>query len=172
MDAELQNAQRAALAVLEKVPRLRRRIIMSFDTDIRFWRPETEPAELLADIIAARPANGASVIRSAVAKAIEELTDEGTPRSVLILLSDGVDFGSPVTETQLSRAVESANVGISPTSRSPREVWWSRPPGTDWPGRWTGSSRSWERNTSSASPLPRERRGGPTSSRCASRTGG
>jgi len=114
MDAELQNAQRAALAVLEKVPRLRRRIIMSFDTDIRFWRPETEPAELLADIIAARPANGASVIRSAVAKAIEELTDEGTPRSVLILLSDGVDFGSPVTETQLSRAVESANVGIYP----------------------------------------------------------
>jgi VWFA-related protein len=114
MDAELQNAQRAALAVLEKVPRLRRRIIMSFDNDIRFWRPETEPAELLADIIAARPANGASVIRSAVAKAIEELTDEGTPRSVLILLSDGVDFGSPVTETQLSRAVESANVGIYP----------------------------------------------------------
>jgi VWFA-related protein len=114
MDAELQNAQRAALAVLEKVPRLRRRVIMSFDTDIRFWRAETEPAELLADIIAARPVNGASVIRSAVAKAIEELTDEGTPRSVLILLTDGVDFGSPVTETQLFRAVESANVGIYP----------------------------------------------------------
>jgi len=114
MDAELQNAQRAALAVLEKVPRLRRRIIMSFDTDIRFWRAETEPAELLADIIAARPANGASVIRSAVAKAIEELTDEGTPRSVLILLTDGVDFGSPVTETQLFRTIESANVGIYP----------------------------------------------------------
>jgi VWFA-related protein len=114
MDAELQNAQRAGLAVLEKVPRLRRRIIMSFDTDIRFWRPETDPASLLADVIAARPVNGASVIRSAVKKAIEELTDEGTPRSVLILLSDGVDFGSPVTETQLFRAIESANVGIYP----------------------------------------------------------
>ena len=114
MDAELQNAQRAALAVLEKVPRLRRRIIMSFDTDIRFWRPETAPTELLADILAARPVNGASVIRAAVAKAIEELTDEGTPRSVLILLSDGVDFGSPVTETQLFHAIESANVGIYP----------------------------------------------------------
>jgi VWFA-related protein len=114
MDAELQNAQRAALAVLEKVPRLRRRVIMSFDTDIRFWRAETEPTELLADIIAARPVNGASVIRSAVKKAIEELADEGTPRSVLILLTDGVDFGSPVTETQLFRAIESANVGIYP----------------------------------------------------------
>jgi VWFA-related protein len=114
MDAELQNAQRAALAVLEKVPRLRRRIVMSFDTDIRIWRPEVEPATLLADIIAARPLNGASVIRSAVKKGIEELTDEGTPRGVLILLSDGVDFGSPVTETQLFRTIESANVGIYP----------------------------------------------------------
>jgi VWFA-related protein len=128
MDAELQNAQRAALAVLEKVPRLRRRIIMSFDTDIRFWRPETEPAELLADIIAARPVNGASVIRSAVAKAIEELTDEGTPRSVLILLSDGVDFGSPVTETQLFRTIESANVGIYPVPFVP-STFQSAPPG-------------------------------------------
>jgi hypothetical protein len=87
---------------------------MSFDTDIRFWRSETAPAELLADIIAARPVNGASVIRSAVAKAIEELGDEGTPRSVLILLSDGVDLGSPVTETQMFRTIESANVGIYP----------------------------------------------------------
>jgi len=210
MDAELQNAQRAALAVLEKVPRLRRRIIMSFDTDIRFWRAETEPAELLADIIAARPANGASVIRSAVAKAIEELTDEGTPRSVLILLTDGVDFGSPVTETQLFRTIESANVGIYPVpfvprrsspplpasasgpsrgaaapisalpalptpwprgasslaSRMPPEVCWSRPRGTAWPGRWTGCSKSWVRNTSSASLRPRERRGEATSWRC------
>ena len=121
MDAELQNAQRAALAVLEKVPRVRRRIIMSFDTDIRFWRPEADPPSLLADIIAARPVNGASVIRSAVNKAIEELTDEGTPRSVLILLSDGVDFGSPVTETRLFRTVESANVGIYPVPFVPSQ---------------------------------------------------
>ena len=114
MDAELQNAQRAALAVLEKVPRLRRRTIISFDTDIRFWRPETDPVLLLAEIIAARPVNGASVIRSAVNEGLEELTDEPSPRGVLILLSDGVDVGSPVTETQLFRTIESANVGIYP----------------------------------------------------------
>ena len=133
MDAEIQNAVRAALAVLEKVPRLRRRIIMSFDTDIRFWRPEAAPPTLLAEMIAVRPAKGASVIRSAVSKAIEELTtvwpgdwlgrpawipragtEEGIPRSVLILLSNGVDSGSPVKETELFRTVESANVGIYP----------------------------------------------------------
>jgi VWFA-related protein len=133
MDAELQNATRAALAVLEKIPRVRRRYVMSFDTDIRFWRPEADPPLLVAEMIAARPVNGASVIRSAVSKAIEELTTgwpgdwpgrpawipradtgAGTPRSVLILLSDGVDSGSAVTETELFRAVESANVGIYP----------------------------------------------------------
>ena len=114
MDAELRTAQRAALAVLEKVPRLRRRTIISFDTDIRFWRTDTDPASLLAEIIAARPVNGASVIRSAVKKGIEELTDEPAPRGVLLLLSDGLDVGSPVTETQLFRTIESANIGIYP----------------------------------------------------------
>jgi VWFA-related protein len=114
MDAELRNAQRAALAVLEKVPRLRRRTVISFDTDIRFWRTDTDPASLLAEIIAARPVNGASVIRSAVKKGIEELTDEPSPRGVLLLLSDGLDVGSPVTETQLFRTIESANIGIYP----------------------------------------------------------
>ena len=114
MDAELRSAQRAALAVLEKVPRLRRRTIISFDTDIRFWRTDTDPASLLAEIIAARPVNGASVIRFAVKKGIEELTDEPSPRGVLLLLSDGLDVGSPVTETQLFRTIESANIGIYP----------------------------------------------------------
>jgi VWFA-related protein len=128
MDAELQRAQRAALAVLEKVPRLRRRTIISFDTDIRFWRPEADPASLLADVIAARPPNGASVIRSAVKAGVEELTSQGSPRGVLILLSDGVDFGSPVTETQLFRTIESANVGIYPIPFTP-SAFSSGPPG-------------------------------------------
>jgi VWFA-related protein len=38
----------------------------------------------------------------------------GAARGVLILLSDGVDFGSPVSQTQLFRTIESANVGIYP----------------------------------------------------------
>ena len=114
MTAELQSAQRAALAVLEKVPKRRRRTVVSFDTDIRFWRPEADPMALLSEVLAARPPNGASVIRSAVMAGIDELVRQGSGRGVLILLSDGVDFGSPVTETQLFRAIESANVGIYP----------------------------------------------------------
>jgi len=112
MTAELQSAQRAALAVLEKIPRLRRRTVISFDTDIRFWKPEADPMALLSEVIAARPPNGASAIRSALAAGIEELVRGGSARGVLILLSDGVDFGSRVSETQLFRTIEAANVGI------------------------------------------------------------
>ena len=69
---------------------------------------------LLPEVLAARPPNGASAIRSAVVAALDALTRDGSGRGALILLSDGVDFGSPVTETQLFRAIESANVAIYP----------------------------------------------------------
>ncbi len=114
MDAELQGAQRAALAVLKRIPRLRRRTVVSFDTDIRFWRADADPVALLPEVLAARPPNGASAIRSAVVAALDALTRDGSGRGALILLSDGVDFGSPVTETQLFRAIESTNVAIYP----------------------------------------------------------
>jgi VWFA-related protein len=123
MTAELQSAQRAALAVLEKVPKLRRRTVVSFDTDIRFWRTDADPMSLLSDILAARPPNGASAIRSAVVAGIDDLVRHGSGRGVLILLSDGVDFGSAVTETQMFRAIESANVGIYPIPFVPSPGW-------------------------------------------------
>jgi VWFA-related protein len=134
MTAELQNAQRAALAVLEKVPKLRRRTVVSFDTDIRFWRTDADPMSLLSDILAARPPNGASAIRSAVVAGIDDLVRHGSGRGVLILLSDGVDFGSAVTETQMFGAIESANVGIYPIPFVASSGWASGPstyrPGT------------------------------------------
>jgi VWFA-related protein len=114
MDAELRDAQRAALAVLQRIPRLRRRTVVSFDTDIRFWRADADPVALLPEILAARPPNGASAIRSAVVAGLDALSREGSGRGALILLTDGVDFGSPVTETQLFRAIEAANVAIYP----------------------------------------------------------
>ena len=121
MTAELQSAQRAALAVLEKVPKLRRRTVVSFDTDIRFWRTDADPMSLLSDILAARPPNGASAIRSAVVAGIDDLVRHGSGRGVLILLSDGVDVGSAVKETELLRTIESANVGIYPVPFVPSQ---------------------------------------------------
>ena len=132
MTAELQSAQRAALAVLEKVPKLRRRTVVSFDTDIRFWRTDADPMSLLSDILAARPPNGASAIRSAVVAGIDDLVRHESGRGVLILLSDGVDFGSSVTETQMFRAIESANVGIYPIPFVPSG--WASGPSTYRPG--------------------------------------
>ena len=63
--------------------------------------------------MAARRLNGASVIRSAVKTGdSDELVRAGAARGVVILLTDGVDFGSPVSPEQLFRTIESANVGI------------------------------------------------------------
>jgi VWFA-related protein len=132
MTSELQSAQQAALAVLEKIPRLRRRTVISFDTDIRFWKPEADPMALLSEVIAARPPNGASAIRSAVAAGIEELVRGGSARGALILLSDGVDFGSRVSETQLFHTIEAANVGIYPIPFVPSG--WTSGPTTYRPG--------------------------------------
>jgi VWFA-related protein len=113
MSAELERAQRAALAVLQRIPRLRRHTVISFDTDIRFWKADVDPSTLLPEILAARPPNGASVIRSALAAGIDDVSRE-SGRGAIVLLSDGVDLGSPVTETQLFRTIESANVAVYP----------------------------------------------------------
>ena len=114
MSAELRSAQRAALAILEKVPKLRRRTVISFDNDVRFWKPEADPMALLSEMMAARRLYGASAIRSAVKAGIDEIVRAGAARGVVILLSDGVDFGSRVSPEQLFRTIESANVGIYP----------------------------------------------------------
>src|SRR5205085_6649210 len=98
--------------ILERIPLLRRRTVVSFDADIRFWRAEDDPRDLLAEVRAARPPNGASAIRSAVVATLDTLARDGSGRGALILLSDGVDVGSTATETELSRAIESSNVAI------------------------------------------------------------
>jgi len=114
MSAELQSAHRAALAILEKVPKLRRRTVISFDNDVRFWKPGADPMALLSEVMAARRLYGASAIRSAVKAGIDEIVRAGAARGVVILLSDGVDFGSRVSPEQLFSTIESANVGIYP----------------------------------------------------------
>lgn len=114
MAAELPAAQRATLAVLKRIPRLRTRTIVSFDTDIRFWNPETEPSALVADMLAARPPNGASAVYAALLEGLDAVSGSGSGRGAVILLSDGIDFGSPVRETQVEAAVEAHNVAVYP----------------------------------------------------------
>jgi VWFA-related protein len=114
MAAELQTAQRATLAVLARIPRLRRRTIISFDTDIRFWNPDADASALLADMLAARPPNGASAVYSAVLEGMKSISGNGAGRGALILLSDGIDFGSPITQRQLAAEVEARNVSVYP----------------------------------------------------------
>jgi VWFA-related protein len=114
MSAELPAAQRATLAVLRRIPRLRTRTIISFDTDIRFWDAETPPAALVADMLAARPPNGASAVYAAILQGLEAVSAGRSGRGALILLSDGVDFGSPVGEKEVTAAVEAHNVAVYP----------------------------------------------------------
>ena len=114
MSAELESAQRAALAVLQRIPQAaaaHRRIL-------RHRHPvlagRGRPGGALAGGAGRAAAHGASVIRSAVVLGLEALVREGSGRGALILLSDGVDVGSPVSETQLLQAIEANNVAVYP----------------------------------------------------------
>jgi VWFA-related protein len=114
MSMEMRRAHEAALAVLDRVPKLRRRTIISFDTEIRLWRTDATPRVLLAEMLAARTVGGATALRSALVTGINALWRDGSGRAALLVLTDGRDWGSPVSEAQLRRAIDAANVAIYP----------------------------------------------------------
>jgi VWFA-related protein len=114
MSLDLRRAHEAALGVLDRVPLLRRRTILSFDTDIRVWRTDATPRVLLAEILGARTVGGATALRSALVTGIDALSRDASGRAALLVLTDGRDWGSPVSEAQLLRAIHGANVAIYP----------------------------------------------------------
>jgi VWFA-related protein len=114
MSQDMRTAHKAALAVLDRVPRLRRRTIISFDNDIRFWHADGAPNVLLADMLAARTVGGATALHSALVAGIDALARDSSGRAAVLVLTDGRDWGSPVSEAQLRRAIDAANVAIYP----------------------------------------------------------
>jgi VWFA-related protein len=114
MSMDLRRSHEAALAILDRVPRLRRRTIISFDTEIRVWRTEAAPRVLLGEMLGARTVGGATALYSALVTGIDTLSRGGSGRSVLLVLTDGRDWGSPVSQAQLLRAIAASNVAIYP----------------------------------------------------------
>jgi VWFA-related protein len=114
MSLELRSSHEAALAVLDRLPLLRRRTILSFDTEIRVWRTDAEPRILLGEMLGARTVGGATALHSALVTGIDLLSRDGSGRAVLLVLTDGRDWGSPVSQAQLMRAIAASNVAIYP----------------------------------------------------------
>jgi hypothetical protein len=100
--------------VLDRVPRLRRRTIISFDTEIRVWRTDADPRVLLGEMLAARTVGGATALYSALVTGIDLLSREGSERAALVVLTDGRDWGSPLSQAQLMRAIAASKVAIYP----------------------------------------------------------
>jgi VWFA-related protein len=113
----------SALRVMAQMPRLRRSCLLSFDNDVRIWHTDADPAVLARDIVAARAVNGATALNTALVTAVKQLGD-GPGRAVIMLMSDGDDVGSRVTqaealaEVQGSRATVYAFTHAAPVSMS------------------------------------------------------
>jgi Ca-activated chloride channel family protein len=101
----------AALQILERIPQARRACVLSFDNDIRVWRPDAPPSSLVHDMVQARKENGATALNTALVTALQQVPDPA-PRSALILLSDGEDVGSRVTRAQVLDALKHSRVTV------------------------------------------------------------
>jgi VWFA-related protein len=123
MTTHVQELTLSALRVLERIPRVRRRCVMSFDNDVRVWHTDVPPAAILRDMVAAQKPNGATALRTALVTGIDNLKG-GTARSAIILLSDGEDVGSRVTAGEVTAALERSRVTVYPlTHAAPVEQW-------------------------------------------------
>jgi VWFA-related protein len=106
---------RSALQVLAGLPRLRRRCVISFDNDVRVWRPEAAPAELVRDIMSARHVTGATALNTALVTALSQL-GAGPGRGVIVLISDGDDVGSRMSPAEVVAAAQASRAVIYPIS--------------------------------------------------------
>jgi VWFA-related protein len=123
MTTHVQELTLSALRVLERIPRVRRRCVMSFDNDVRVWHTDVPPAAILRDMVAAQKPNGATALRTALVTGIDNLKG-GTARSAIILLSDGEDVGSRLTAGEVTAALERSRVTVYPlTHAAPVEQW-------------------------------------------------
>lgn len=102
----------SALKILERIPKVKRALVLSFDNDVRVWRADAGPS-LVRDMMAARRENGATALNTALVTALQQVEDPA-PRSTMILLSDGEDVGSRVTQYQAVEALKRSRVTIYP----------------------------------------------------------
>jgi Ca-activated chloride channel family protein len=107
----------SALRVMERLPKIRRRCLLSFDNDVRVWRPEGETAALVRDIVAARTENGATALNTAIVTALENLGDS-PGRALIVLISDGEDVGSRVTQADAIAALQRSRVAVYPITHA------------------------------------------------------
>ncbi len=102
----------SALKILERIPKVKRALVLSFDNDVRVWRADAGPS-LVRDMMAARRENGATALNTALVTALQQVEDPA-PRSTMILLSDGEDVGSRITQNQAIEALKRSRVTIYP----------------------------------------------------------
>jgi VWFA-related protein len=103
----------SALKILERIPKVRKALVLSFDNDVRVWHADAGPTTLVREMMAARRENGATALHTALVTALQQVEDPA-PRSTMILLSDGEDVGSRVTQNQALDALKRSRVTIYP----------------------------------------------------------
>jgi VWFA-related protein len=138
MTTHVRGLTLSAIQVLDRIPRVRRRCVLSFDNDVRVWRDDAVPADLLRDMVAAQKPNGATALRTAIVTGIDNLKSN-TARSAIILLSDGEDVGSRATPGDVTAALDRSRVTVYPlTHASPVDQWQGGTPSAHLVQRYSG----------------------------------
>ena len=111
----LRRSQEAATRFLAALPQTQERLVILFDQTQRLERFDPDHPESLFARLAQIPDGGNTALRDAVTFALRTLGTSGG-RSAIVLLTDGVDTVSTVSQEAMERAVESKAVVIYPVA--------------------------------------------------------
>ncbi len=108
----IENIKRAAFDFVRLLGKSDRAMIISFDTDVKVLGALTSDRnELFNSINRAKAENvSGTVMRKTVSDVLNPLFAEVTGRKAIILLTDGKDFGSSVSESELLFNLEESDV--------------------------------------------------------------
>jgi VWFA-related protein len=118
MSHDLQRVAAATIQILDRIPRLQRRVLLSFGREIRSWDPNQPSEEVLAKMVNARRGGSGTDLHGALSAAAAELGVHGR-RNAILLLSDGVDVGSPITEADAIANLQRTGTGVYPITFDP-----------------------------------------------------
>ncbi len=113
MISQLKLSQEAAVTFLEAIPRAHDVVAIFFDTDIRVSRYTSENQQGLFAQIASAKAGGNTALYDAISVYLSRVQDGGG-RKVLVLLTDGEDYGSALGFADTLDLVRASGVVIYP----------------------------------------------------------
>ena len=111
MRDEMKLTQEAAIRFLENIPRARDLLVVFFDQDLRISRYDSENQQGLFERILETKGSGTTALYDAIAVYLSRVEDSAG-RKVLLVFTDGEDYGSALGLAEVLQLVRSSSVTI------------------------------------------------------------